>query len=109
MTGTDIDLLQSPSYTFEAKSTDYASRFKLVFVCGDANDDIETFAFYSNGSWVVANDGDATLQVIDINGRILKNEEINGCVETRINATAGIYMIRLANGDKVKVQKIIIK
>ena len=31
MTGADIDLLQTPSYSFEAKTTDYESRFKLVF------------------------------------------------------------------------------
>ena len=37
--GNDVDLLQTPSYSFEAKTTDYSSRFKLVFVCGDANDD----------------------------------------------------------------------
>ena len=30
LTGNDIDLLVTPSYTFEAKTTDYASRFKLV-------------------------------------------------------------------------------
>ena len=32
MTGADIDLLAMPSYTFTAKTTDYESRFKLVFV-----------------------------------------------------------------------------
>ncbi len=31
MTGTDIDLLATPSYTFESKTNDYASRFRLVF------------------------------------------------------------------------------
>ena len=29
--GTDIDLLATPSYTFEAKTTDSASRFRLMF------------------------------------------------------------------------------
>ena len=31
LTGADVDLLQSPSYHFNAKTTDYAHRFKLVF------------------------------------------------------------------------------
>ena len=31
LTGADIDLLATPSYSFEAKTTDYASRFRLVF------------------------------------------------------------------------------
>ena len=109
MTGADVDMLQSSSYSFEAKTTDYASRFKLVFVCGNTNDNNGSFAFYSNGSWVIANHGEATLQVIDFNGRILSSQQIEGCTETHINAASGIYMIRLMNGHDVKVQKIIIK
>ena len=31
LTGADVDLLASPTYTFTAKTTDYESRFKLVF------------------------------------------------------------------------------
>ena len=31
LTGTEIDLLANPSYTFEAKTNDNASRFRLVF------------------------------------------------------------------------------
>ena len=108
MTGADIDLLQTPEYTFNAKVTDYESRFRLVFVCEDANGDNETFAFYSNGNWIIANDGDATLQVIDLNGRILSNERINGSVSKGIHAAPGVYMIRLINGENVRVQKIVI-
>ena len=38
MTGLDIDMLQTPEYTYTAKATDYASRFRLVFsVSGDKN------------------------------------------------------------------------
>jgi hypothetical protein len=112
MTGADVDLLVSPNYTFTAKTTDYESRFKLVFVCGDANDDNddnETFAFYSNGSWIIANESEATLQVIDLNGRILSSETVNGSVSKAINAVPGVYMIRLINGENVKVQKVIIE
>ena len=31
LTGNDVDLLATPIYTFEAKTSDYATRFKLVF------------------------------------------------------------------------------
>ena len=107
MTGIDVDLLETPSYSFEAKSTDYESRFKLVFVCGDTSDD--TFAFYNNGSWVINNEGEATLQVIDVNGRILKSESINGNTNIDMNAAAGVYMLRLVNGENVKVQKVVVR
>ena len=107
LTGNDIDLLQTPSYSFEAKTTDYESRFKLVFATGNSNGD--TFAFFSNGSFVINNEGNATLQVIDVTGRILKSESINGCTNVNVNATPGVYMLRLINGDNVKVQKVVVK
>ena len=108
MTGADVDLLANPTYTFDALTTDYASRFKLVFVCGDANNDND-FAFFSNGSWIINNDGKAILQVIDVNGRVLRSEQINGCASINIDEAAGVYMMRLIKGNDVKVQKIIVK
>ena len=107
MTGNDVDLLQTPSYTFDALTTDYESRFKLVFATGNAADD--SFAFYSNGNWIINNDGQATLQVIDVTGRILSSESVNGSVSTTINAAPGVYMLRLVNGDNVKVQKVVVR
>ena len=108
MTGADVDLLQTPSYRFEAKTTDYASRFKLVFATGD-NSNSDNFAFFSNGSFVINNEGAATLQVIDVTGRILSSESINGCANVNVNAAAGVYMLRLVNGDNVKVQKVVVR
>ena len=104
LTGADQDLLANPSYSFEARTTDYASRFRLVFATG--NDD-ENFAFFSNGSLVVNNEGNATLQVVDVTGRIIKCENINGCASVNIDAASGVYMVRLVNGDNVKVQKVV--
>ena len=106
MTGNDVDLLSNPSYTFEAKSTDYANRFKLVFATGNADDN---FAFYSNGSFVINNEGNAMLQVMDVTGRIISSESINGCTNLNVNAALGVYMLRLVNGDNVKVQKVVVK
>lgn len=37
LTGEDVDLLETPNYTFEAKTADHANRFKLVFTCEDTN------------------------------------------------------------------------
>ena len=106
MTGADVDLLSTPSYSFEARTTDYASRFKLVFATGNADD---MFAFYSNGSFVINNEGAATLQVMDINGRVLSSESINGCTSLNVNVAQGVYMLRLVNGESVKVQKVVVR
>jgi len=118
MTGADVDLLalrqaQGPaSYTFKARTTDYESRFKLVFVANNGDGSStgsETFAFFCNGQYIIANEGEATLQIIDINGRILSSETINGSVNKSINKPAGVYMLRLINGEDVKVQKIVVR
>ena len=117
MTGNDIDLLAgastgSATYTFTAKTTDYESRFRLVFATNNEDGPSTgsgTFAFFSNGNWIIANEGKATLQVIDINGRILTNETVNGSVSKAINAAPGVYVIRLINGNDVKTQKIVVR
>jgi hypothetical protein len=100
----------SATYTFEAKTTDYASRFKLVFatICEDADSDTD-FAFFSNGKLVILNEGHATFQVIDLMGRIVKSETINGNANINVNVVPGVYMLRLANGDDIKTQKIVME
>lgn len=107
LTGVDVDLLETASYSFDAKTTDYATRFKLVFATGNTTDD--SFVFFSNGNWVINNDGKAIAQVVDVTGRILKSEKIEGCHSMSINATPGVYMIRLISGNDVKVQKVVVK
>ena len=108
MTGADVDLLATPSYSFSAQSTDYANRFKLVFATGN-NSNEDNFAFFSNGSFVINNDGEAMLQVVDVMGRIIKSETINGSASVNVNAAPGVYMLRLVNGDNMKVQKVVVK
>ena len=108
MTGNDVDLLSTPSYTFEAKTTDYYSRFKLVFAAGSSTSS-DTFAFYSNGNWVINNEGEATLQVVDVMGRIINNESISGNAIVKVDAAAGVYLLRLVNSENVKVQKVVVR
>ena len=108
LTGADVDLLATPSYTFDASTTDYASRFRLVFATG-GNSDGDSFAFFSNGSFVVSNEGEATLQVVDVMGRILKSENISGSASVKVDAASGVYMLRLVNGNDVKVQKVVVE
>lgn len=111
MTGADIDMIATPSYSFEAKTTDYTNRFRLVF---NANNGIseqgnDNFAFF-NGSKLIVNDqGEATLQVVDILGRVISSQNINGNENINLNIKSGAYMIRLINGNDVKTQKIVVE
>lgn len=110
MTGADVDLLATPNYTFEARTNDYTSRFRLVFSANGIDEQTaETFAFFNGSSWTVSNTGDATLQVVDITGRIISSETITGNATVSLNQPAGIYMLRLVNGNDVKVQKVVVR
>ena len=102
LTGNDVDLVENPSYTFDANASDYSSRFKLVFATGDANNNSE-FAFVSNGSIIV--NGEGLLQVIDMTGRIVSSEQVNGVSSIKLNAAAGVYVLQLND----KTQKIVVK
>jgi len=111
MTGADVDLLQTPSYSFEASTRDYASRFRLVFSAEEngASAGSATFAYFNGNEWVVSNEGDAQLHVIDMTGRIVSTETLNGNATVKVNAAPGVYMLRLVNGNDIKTQKVIIK
>ena len=112
MTGADVDLLATPSYTFEAKTSDYASRFRLVFSANSINEDADgdnAFAYFNGSSWTISNMGEATLQVVDVMGRVLSSEQINGNAEVSINQPTGVYMLRLLNENNVRVQKIVVR
>lgn len=121
LTGADIDLLplckggkedsQPATYTFTAKTIDYASRFCLVFsVSGDADgDDGAPFAFVNNGEIVITTGvSDATLQIVDVMGRFVYQGDVMDRVSTD-EMTKGVYIIRLIKGDDVKTQKMVIE
>lgn len=111
LTGNEVDLLQTPEYTFEAKTTDYKSRFKLVFSANTENGPSmgsETFAFISNGSIIV--NGEGMLQVIDMLGHVLYTHEVHS--DFRLlssDFSSGVYVLRLVNGNDVRTQKIVIE
>ena len=110
MTGMDVDLLANPSYSFEATTNDNAARFTLVFAgLTGIEENSDNFAFFSNGNVIVSNEGNAMLQVVDMNGRIVKSENINGTTSVSVEAVPGVYMLRLVNGDNMKVQKVVVR
>jgi hypothetical protein len=116
LTGADVDLLalrqaQGPmSYTFEAKTTDYASRFRLVFsVCGDADGDDAPFAFINNGNIIIIGaEADAVLQIVDVLGHVIVSTDVARNVSTG-GMVKGVYILRLIEGEKVRTQKIVIQ
>ena len=117
MTGADVDLLQTSDYTFNAKTTDYTSRFRLVFSANSVDENgastgSAAFAYINNGNIVItdiADTCDVSLQVIDVTGRVVVS--VGGhtrCVPTA-RMTPGVYVLRLINGNDVKTQKMVIR
>jgi len=126
LTGNDVDLLtpagfplykggqgglNQPSYTFTAKTTDYASRFRLVFSePADETSANQTFAYIADGEIRIneADARDASLQVVDVMGRVIVTKDVARNVSTN-GMTPGVYVLRLIDGDNVKTQKIVVE
>ena len=112
LTGAEVDLLATPTYTFNAKKTDYASRFRLVFsTTGVEENGTETnasFAFFNGSEWVVNASDNATLEVIDMMGRTVLCKDVARSVGTD-GMAQGVYVLRLVDGNSVKTQKIVVR
>ena len=112
--GVKYDMLAHDSYTFEGRSSDYRSRFKVVigeFTDVEENEDsIESnFAFFDGSEWVV--NGQGQLDVVDMLGRTMLSERLTSD-QSRVSLDGiaqGVYLMRVTNGNEVKVQKIVVR
>lgn len=107
LTGVETDLLATPAYTFKARPTDYASRFRLAFKAKDGSD--SDFAFFNGSEWMIDNAGEAVLQLVDLSGRMVSIFPLMGMTSIRFDQPTGVYVLRLINAKDTKTQKIIIK
>ena len=64
------------------------------------------FAYIHNGDIII--NGEGTLQVMDVMGRVIVCRDARPCVSTQ-GMTPGVYVLRLIQGDKVRTQKIVIE
>ena len=112
-TGTDVDLLTNPSYNFNAGVNDSANRFSLRFKANtnvNTSEDFNPITYRHDGQLsIIGLQGNSELQVIDILGRVLSSKIINGDFNQIINATSGVYVIRVVNDQKTYTQKIVVE
>jgi hypothetical protein len=112
MTGANVDCLATEEYAFEGGTDDYKSRFKLVFQYtgvdeNDSNSHGSSFAFAMGDELIV--EGEGTLQLFDVSGRCLMATEVHGGqTSLPLPKVSGVYLLRLANAQAVKTQKIVI-
>ena len=120
ITGTDIDCLSKIEYKFTAQASDYNSRFRLMFDYTGIEENGEdgpstgsgtdtAFAFIMNGELVV--NGTGLMQLIDLNGRMLTNYNINDAQSTVAlpDIPAGLYVLRLITENGTRTQKIVLE
>ncbi len=109
LTGNDVDLLVTPRYTFEAKASDYASRFRLLFAPAEEIEvATEGFAFFADGHLHVFNQGNARLQLIDMTGHILFAETLQGSLDKALDLVPGVYVVRLVSEKDTRSMKIVV-
>ena len=115
LTGADVDLLSTPQYTFYAKASDYANRFRMVFdAVYEPVEESSSFAYVSNGQIVIAGlDGDdsaATLQIIDATGRVLSCRAVSqmSAIPTT-GMSSGVYVLRLITEKETYTQRIVLQ
>jgi hypothetical protein len=112
MTGADIDLLQQPNYQFNASTSDYESRFMLAFRAetGVQEQGQESFCFVNGRSLYFCEDVEgATFNLVDMTGRMVRNESLKGNGVSLDNLSEGVYVVRLAKGNDVKTQKVVVR
>ena len=94
---------------------DALSEMGVDFFTGVPDSLLNDFCLYMTNNMtakqhvMAANEGNAIVQVIDVNGRIISTEAINGCANVNVNAAKGVYMLRLINNDNVKTQKVVVR
>ena len=109
LTGNDVDLLAAPSYTFEATTSDYASRFRLLFAPAEEAIDIsDNFGFFADGHLHVFNQGNAHMQLIDMTGHILLAETFQGSLDKALDLVPGVYVVRLVSEKDTRSMKIVV-
>jgi len=123
--GVQHNMLASNSYVFETSPDDYSSRFYITYECSgtgiDENDPStgsgsgSTFAYINNGNIVVDVETchGASLQIIDVLGRVLYSKNLDGgdaaCHVSTDRFAKGVYLLRLSSNQGVKTQKIVVQ
>ena len=112
LTGSNVDCLTSDEYRFEGKTTDYASRFRLLFDFTGIEENEEdgsttgsTFAFVS-GDEIIVN-GEGQLTIIDMMGRVIVCRDGVHTVSTT-GMAPGVYVLQLNDGKTNRTQKLVI-
>ena len=106
LTGADVDMIANNSYSFQANINDYSCRFKLVFSATGIEEGYENNDFVIvDGKRLFISEVEGQVDIIDMMGRTISSQTVNGSYDQTLEVSAGIYFVR-ANG---MVQKVVLK
>ena len=105
-TGESINLLMENEYQFMAMSNDAPERFILKLDNGQQSTSNSNFAYINNGNLIV--DAEGAVQIIDIMGRVVIEEENHDGIINVSSLEDATYIVRCVNENEVKTQKIVI-
>lgn len=113
-TGIVTNLNQNPTYSFTSENGDDPARFDLHFGLVGLSEQAQSTqlkAYVSNGRLYFPLKGDATLEVIDLQGRKLTQTKMSGTGLTSypMSLTAGAYIVRLRSETGIQTAKVIVK
>ncbi len=113
-TGIVTNLNQNPTYSFTSENSDDPARFDLHFGLVGLSEQTQSTqlkAYASNGRLYFPLKGDATLEVIDLQGRKLTQTKMSGTGLTShpMSLTAGAYIVRLRSETGIQTAKVIVK
>lgn len=106
-TGVETNMLVE-DYNFTAMSSDNHNRFIVRFANGQQTTDNSHFVYQSGEELILNIQGD--VQIVDVLGRVVYNGEAMNDIN-RINVSSfnsGAYMVKVMNGNEVKVEKVVI-
>ena len=106
-TGIETNMLVE-DYHFTAMSNVNTNRFIVRMVNGQQTTDNSHFVYQSGEDLII--DAEGTVQIIDVMGRVLVSDDVES-TNNRINVSGfqnGTYMVRVINGNEVKVEKVVI-
>ena len=106
-TGVETNMLVE-DYNFTAMSEENPNRFIVRMVNGQQTTDNSHFVYQSGEELILNIQGD--VQIVDVLGRVVYSGEAMNDIN-RINVSSfnsGAYMVRVMNGNDVKVEKVVI-
>ncbi len=112
--GTNHNLTTSGAYIFIASPKDNPNRFLLHFGAVDIDEQTPSNrlkAYAINGRLYFHHNGEAVMEVIDLQGRLLESAVVNGqgLVTRQMNQPAGVYVVRLTGSEGVQTAKVVVK